>query len=137
MIPDPNHVARYCKPITVVNGRIQASAFHLRHGENNLSVNWLELFHCTSRLDELQALRAAYITKGLVAKEKGKIAVLNAGVSRNNVLNHTSDRRDITFHHDPAPLDPSHSSIQGMRPNEVLIAELIRQTIQEIHSTRI
>ena len=32
-LPIADHIARYCKPLTIENGNIQASAFLLRSGE--------------------------------------------------------------------------------------------------------
>lgn len=128
IILDNNHVARYCKPVTVVNGQIQGSAFCLRPTEGYLSVSCLEYFNRPNRQDEISALRQVLI------RREGRFAVLNVGVTKNNVLTYSEDRRSISVVHRPSHVNPAHSGIHNMRPNEVRIAELIRQTIQEVHS---
>ena len=37
-IPDQNHIARFCRPMQVDEGQIQAAAFMLRADEESLSV---------------------------------------------------------------------------------------------------
>ena len=61
-IPDQDHVARLCWPSKIENGEIQATAFHLKLGEDSLSVNWLEYFNCLNRESEISELRQAYST---------------------------------------------------------------------------
>ena len=59
-IPDPGHVARFCKPVTVHDGQIQSTAFMLRKGEEYLSVNWLEILNCQNRETEIAQIRTIY-----------------------------------------------------------------------------
>ncbi len=135
-IPDPDHVARYCKPMQVSDEQIQATAFMLRSGEESLSVNWLEFLECPSReceIDELQKTYAAKLNIGL----RARIAILSVGEVRRKVLEESPDRRKIDVLHDPEEKDPSHSGIYNLRNDDELIAELILQTVRESYIARI
>ena len=135
-IPDENHVARYCSPIHVPGGEIQATAFMMRQVDTSLSVNWLEYFKCSSRESEIAELRKAYSAKNLIVKAAGKIAVLNAGEVREKVLTESPDSRKLEVLHNPEEKDPSHSGIYNLRNDDELIAELILETIVETYPAR-
>ncbi|MBU1206812.1 MAG: hypothetical protein KKH04_07795 [Proteobacteria bacterium] len=123
-IPDQHHIARYCKPTHAPDGQIQATAFMLRLGEENLSINCLELLNCSGRENEVAQLQTIYATK-LSVGARAKIAVLNVGEVRNHVLDESPDRRNLKVLHDPQSEDPSHSGIYNLREDDELIAELI------------
>ena len=138
-IPDSNHIARYCKPTQAPDGQIQATAFMLRSDEVNLSVNWLEFLNCSSREDEINAIRNIYASKFKTVGAKAKIAILNVGEVREKVLKESEDRRNLEVLHDPIedePSDPSHSGIYNLKHDDELIAELIRETVLESYSAR-
>ncbi len=59
-IPIQHHVARFCRPMQVHEGQIQATAFMLRAGEESLSVNWLEFLNCSNRESEITKIRTIY-----------------------------------------------------------------------------
>jgi hypothetical protein len=135
IIPDENHLARYCKTTQIDNGEIQASAFLLRNNEEGLSVNWLEFLQCISRESEIAKIRDIYYSRFGRIGAGAKIAVLNAGETRNKVREETTDSRNLDVIHFPFiddDEDDSHSEIRNMRPDEELIAELIAETV---HST--
>jgi hypothetical protein len=119
------------------DGEIQATAFMLRRTDKSLSVNWLEYFRRPSRDDEIAALREAYSAKNLNTKVDGKIAVLNVGEVRNRVSESSPDKRDLAFLHEPSENDPSHSGIYNIKYDDELIAELILETIHEVHPARL
>lgn len=135
-IPNQNHVARYCSPMHVPDGEIQATAFMLRQVDTSLSVNWLEYFKCSSRAGEIDELRKAYAAKNLIVKAAGRIAVLNVGEVRNEVLTESPDSRNLEILHDPLENDPSHSGIYNLRNDDELIAELILETILKTYPAR-
>jgi hypothetical protein len=135
-IPDENHVARYCSPIHVPGGEIQATAFMMRQVDTSLSVNWMEYFKCSSREGEITELRNAYSAKNLIVKATGKIVVLNAGEVREKVLTESPDSRKLEVLHDPEEKDPSHSGIYNLKNDDILIAELILETIVETYPAR-
>ena len=136
-VPDQDHVARYC-PFSKLSpdGQIQATAFMLRSDEVSLSVNWLEFLECSSRDNEIIEIRKIYSQKFRSVGAQAKLAILNVGEMRENVLTRTQDRRNLEVLHEPLVNDQSHSEIYNLRPDEEFIAELILETVCESHSAR-
>jgi len=133
-IPENHHIARLCKPKTLSEvGKITGAAFVLAQGHKSLSVNWLECLNCSTRSEEITILQGIYKSKLTRVPTNAKIAVLNVEQVRVKVSTESSDRRDLPILHDPEEMDYSHSGIYNLRYNEVEIAELILQTIQEEH----
>lgn len=128
IIPDSDHVARYCKPSTIDGDEIQATAFFLRPEEPDLSVNWLEFFKLKSREKEISEIQKIYSRKFKKVSSNARIAVLNVGETKIKVLE-SEDKRNLKFKHNPLQEDPSHSSIYDMRPNAEEIAELILSVV--------
>lgn len=136
MIPDENHIARFCQPKHVFEGQIQATAFMLRTGDEiSLSVNWLEFLNCSNRESEIAEIRTIY-SKKLSIGARAKIAILNVGEVRKKVLEETPDSRNLEVLHDPLNNDPSHSGIYNLKQDDELIAELILETVRESYSAR-
>jgi len=135
-IPDQHHVARFCDNKHIDGGFIQATAFMLRSGEESLSVNWLEFLNCSCRESEIDELRKTYSRK-LKLGMKAKIAVLTVGEVREKMLRESTDRRNLKVLHDPETNDPSRSGIYNLRhDDEIIIAELILETVQETYPAR-
>jgi len=139
-IPDPDHIARFCRPLQVADEQIQATAFMLRSNEESLSVNWLEFFNCSNRDSEIIEIRNVYSAK-LNIGARAKIAVLNVGEVCEKILTKSPDRRKIEVLHDPDPIedgpsDPSHSGIYNLKQDDELIAELILETVHEAYPAR-
>jgi hypothetical protein len=135
VIPDKNHISRYCKATQVADGQVQSTAFMLRAGKESLSVNWLEFLKCSSRdgeIGELQRISASKLSVGA----RAKIAVLNVGEVRKKVRRESPDGRNINVLHDPEAQDPSHSGIYDLKQDDELIAELIREIIRETYPAR-
>ena len=135
LIPDNNHIARFCFKKYVSNGQVQGSAFFLRENEEYLSVNWLEYFQCNRRNEEISKIRYVYSQKFTRPRpgSKDRIAVLNVGKTRKHVQSESDDHRNLEFIH-LNKADPSYSGIYNLRPDNEMIAELIRETIIESHS---
>ena len=136
VIPDPDHVARYCGASTVDDGKIQATAFMLREDEQSLSVNWLEELRCSDRTSEVRALQDLYARKMTRVGAGARIAILNVGTLRTKVASESSDRRLLRVLHDPEPDDSSHSGIYEIPYDDDLVAELIAQVVLEDHPAR-
>lgn len=136
-IPDPNHIARFIRPMQAPDGQIQATAFMLRAGEPTFSVNWLEFLNCSSRDKEISEIRKIYSETFSHVGARAKIAVLNVGDVREKVLTVSPDCRNLEVIHDPLPNDPSHSEIHNLKQDDELIAELILQTVRETYQARI
>lgn len=134
-IPDPHHIARYCKPTDIEDDQILATAFKLREFDNSLSVNWLEFLNCPSREKEIAELRNILSTK-LTVRSRAKIAVLNVGEVHNKVLTESPNNLNIEILHDPSGHDQSHAGIYNLRYDDELVAELILETIREAYPAR-
>ena len=137
-IPDPDHIARFCRPGQVADEQIQATAFMLRSNEEYLSVNWLEYLNCSNRDHEINEIRNVYSAK-LNIGARAKIAVLNVGEVCERVLKESEDRRNLEVLHDPIEddlYDPSHSGIYNLTQDDELIAELILETVHEAYPAR-
>ena len=137
-IPDPDHISRFCRPMQAPEGQIQATAFMLRSVDNYLSVTWLENLNCSSRDHEINEIRNIYSEKFKVGA-RAKIAVLNVGKVREKVLTESPDKRNIEVLHEPIEndmYDPSHSGIYNLKQDDELIAELILETVHEVHPAR-
>ena len=140
-LPESDHIARYCKPTQAPDGQIQASAFMLKSDsdEKSLSVHWLEYLNGSSREHEISEIRNIYASIFRRVGAKAKIAVLNVGDVRGEVLTESEDRRNLEVIHDPKedePSDPSHSGIYNLKPDDELIAELILETVLEDYPAR-
>jgi len=137
-IPDPDHIARFCRPMQAPEGQIQATALMLRSDEEYLSVNWLEYLNCSNRDHEINQIRNIYSEKFNVGA-RAKIAVLNVGEVREKVLTESPDKQNIEVLHDPIEndlYDPSHSGIYNLKQDDELIAELILETVHENYPAR-
>jgi hypothetical protein len=135
-IPNKDHVARYCRPMQLFEGNVQGSAFILRDNEDSLSVDWLEIFNCQNRADEIADLKKVYRSRFNRIGASAKIAILNVGQVSDKVLNESADKRKLKIFHDPLEDDISHSGINNLKPDNELIAELIIETILETYPAR-
>jgi hypothetical protein len=137
IIPDDNHIARLCSRKHVKDEQIQPTAFHLRKDEDYLSVNWLEFLNYSCREEEMDEIRNIYKAK-LEIKPRDRIAILNVGTVRSEVLIKSEDSRNLEVLHEPLLgheiNDPSHSEIHNLRQDDIMIAELILETILESYS---
>ncbi len=135
IVPDEDHIARYCKPSTISeDGQIEFGAFMLRKVDEGLSVDWLESLKCSSRDNEIIAMRKIYPSR-LSVGAKAKIAILKVGEVRKKVQTESLDKRILKIIHEPPadiPSDP-HSEIYNLKQDDELIAELIRETICETY----
>lgn len=131
-IPDQDHIARYCNSTNIQDGEILAGAFMLRPGESYLSINWLECLKCTSREKEIDKLRKIYKKKHLFGK-LARVGVLNVGEIRSKVI---TENPKIEILHHPESDDPSHSGIFHLDDGDEMVAELIREALQETYTVR-
>jgi hypothetical protein len=138
-IPDSDHIARFCKPSTVDNGEIQATAFMVRQAEEYLSVNWLEELKCSTRASEIRELQDLYAKKFNRISPNARVAILNVAMVYSKVRDESPDQRLLKILHEPitTPPDPSHAGIYNIHPDDELIGELIREVIQETHPARV
>lgn len=127
VIPDGNHITRWCRAATIgEDGLPTSDAFILRPGEN-LSVNWLEYFSSSSKI-ALKGVREKLRSKFNKISPKSKLAKLNAGDVR-AVENKNNCCLEVNRF--PACNDKSHSEIAGYdNDDEDVIRELLRLACQ-------
>jgi hypothetical protein len=135
LIPDSDHVGRYCKASTVENGEISAAAFMVRKTEEYLSVNWLEELNRSDRATQIRELQSLYARK-LRVGAAARIAVLNVGGLRAKVERESPDSRLLRILHEPESDDPSHAGIYEIPYDDGIVAELIAQAVLETHAAR-
>ena len=130
-IPGSDHVARFCdrKYISESDG-VEPGAFMLRKAETYLSVQWLEHLEKPTRKETIRAVREIF-SKHLKVRHPAKLAVLNVETTRTLVAK--TSGYGIRLMHQPEPDNEAHSGIFDTDQNADLIAELILETIQEIH----
>ena len=111
-LPDTDHIARYCSPAKIgTDGIPLISAFVSR--KNCLSVNWLEYLKTPTLMEAVRTV-CTILNNKMVVKKKGRIAVLNVGVTKAAIaeMNNFVTR----IEHDPTSNDASHSSVCTARP---------------------
>jgi len=96
-LPDVDHVARYCKPQTILDGQPTGAAFMLRPIDSFLSVNWLEYFGDIEQKRQISEIRR-HISLDLAAS--GLFAILNVGKTMGYVHNY-SDNATLSILHEP------------------------------------
>jgi hypothetical protein len=135
VIPDSDHVARYCRASTIEDGEISAAAFMLRAADEYLSVNWLEELGRSDRGTQIRDLQELYARK-LRVGAKARIAILNVGTVRTKVERDSPDSRVLRVLHEPEHDDPSHAGIYDIPYEDEIVAELIARVVLENHPAR-
>jgi hypothetical protein len=137
VVPDSDHVSRYCKPTSCTERQVPTSAaFQLRSTERFLSVNWLEFLGLQSRREEIAEIQRILESKFSRIATAGRIAILNVGQTRKHVTDNTLDRKMLTVLHEPQADDPSHSGIYGLEAGDLFVAELIAEVVVETYPAR-
>ncbi len=114
------------------------AAFMPRPTESSLSVNWLEYLAVSGRQAEIDELRRVFIEeKRYQLRPSGCFALLNVGETTDYVAAESLDSRRLRFVHEPVEEeschDPSHSGIHGYAHEDLVIAQLIVDTVTETH----
>ena len=130
-LPPDDNVVRYASPRTIHDdGSVDGAAFHLRAGDDGLSVNWLEYFRSQPKARQLQEVRRC---ARLRLSNNGRLAELKVGETQA----HLGRICDLLLVRQPLPAtenypaDPSHSEIIGLPPGDSPAAELIGDLIAE------
>ena len=130
-LPLQDHTARYCPGSRLAeNGKPAPAAFHLKKGESYLSVEWLESLGQPGRLDEIRAV-IDILSKKLRLGASARIAVLGVGAVCSHVQKETGYL--IRFLHEPEPDDLAHSGIHDTAADEMMIAEIIAEAVEETY----
>ena len=134
-LPDRDHIARYCKPSAVdERGHPMASAFWIRAGEHDLSVNWLEYFGVrggrgaiAEREAAVSRVRETLRSKGFRLRHNGRFALLNVGEVKTAIRR--AFGRSLHVNHLPLADDASHAGILGYTGEDRMIAAEIRAMV--------
>ena len=136
-IPGTDHVSRLCGATKCdEDGRPVGDVFMLRPAEAYLSTNWLEGTGAPTQTDRLAIVRRHLAGKGMKLSANARLAVLHLQTVIDQVRSWSLDARAISAHHEPEPLDPSHSGLYGYTADDQLIADLIAQVVEEVHKAR-
>ena len=144
VIPDRNHVVRYCIPrhVSRRSELPEIDAFRLNHmkGEDSLSVNWVEYFDCCMVLDT-RGQREAAVAKVRDVMQydlsvKGAFAFFSVDEVKQAV--EAGSGVDPYAEHDPRPAqpasgkrpargpDPSHALVFGFPDDDLQVGVQLR-----------
>ena len=146
-LPHDSHVARYVRPSLIQHEEVDGSAFLSRQGENELSVNWLEVLDGDDELRQMDEVRRL---SRLDLRRNGRFAKFNVGEAKRSVSRGAKEAGIcISLDVVEAPLcgtaefeaDPSHATVTGIPPSDsdqaMLVADLIAQcVIYPLYPTR-
>ena len=113
----------------VADGVPLADAFILRVGERFLSANWLEHFHPSDRQSQISGVRNALESKGFRISSNGRFAVLNVGVTTQQI-----DSARLRFVLLGQARDPSHTGVFGYDYSDTDTAKALVKLVQGMHS---
>jgi hypothetical protein len=136
-IPEADHVARLCGGSHIrEDGTFGPTAFMLRHGEDYLSVNWLEFLNMPNRTAQIEEVFRVVGTKRKIGSS-ARLAVLNVGTIQKIGAELGQRAVSIAVLHEPeegAVSDPSHSGIHGMADRDNTISEFLARAVAEHHA---
>lgn len=133
-LPSEHHTARYCLATKLTEeGGAAPTAFHLRPGEPYLSVQWLEYLHQSDRSSQIREVRST-LARNMRLGSTAKIAVLNVGETCRFVYD--ASRYPIRILHEPEENNEAHSGIHDTAQDEMIIAELLAESISEMHAVK-
>jgi hypothetical protein len=130
-LPASDHVVRYCPGSKLAeDGTPLATAFFLRRNEKYLSVEWLEYLQQHVKEDPVRKAASIFKEK-LNVGSTARMAVLNVG----NMCRHVKTQTALTIGvlHEPGKNDPAHAGIHDTAQDEMIIAELITETVDTLH----
>lgn len=139
VVPDSNHVARYCPPARIDHGELLASAFLLRREKNekNLSVNWLEALHPSDKAKQIRLLQEVFGRKLNRIAAGAEFATLNVGELCSHVAEGCPECPRLEVLQVPEPDDPSHAGIFGIERDDQLVAELLLEAVLNRYPARL
>ena len=99
----------------------------MREGEVFLSTNWLEYFHESERVDQLEGVKQALTNKGFQIRSTAYFAVLNVGSAISICKDYLA--LDIFFSTTGEFSDPSHTGIYGYSSLNARTAALLAASV--------
>ena len=131
-LPGKDHVIRYCPGSKLAeDGTPLGTAFYLRRNEKYLSVEWMEYFQQRTKECAVKEVESILLRK-LNVGSTARMAVLNV----DNLCHHVKTQTALTIRvlHEPSGKDPAHSGIYDTDQDEMIIAELIAETVDTLHT---
>ena len=146
VIPDENHVLRYCKPkyVSQVNGLPERDAFRLEPGDDEtLSVNWVEYFDAavamaTREEREVAVARVREVIQlglgvtgafALFRVEDVKRAVETGGGANPYVEHDPKDSQPASGRWPARGPDPSHALVHGFPEDDYGVGVELRSLV--------
>ena len=132
LIPDSDHVSRYCKPSVVQNGLPIVAAFLARPNEEYVSVNWVEYLDARDLPVAIGKVRAGFQRRGYSLRPNGRFVVLNVGSCKESA---TRVNQQVRFEHLPRDDDRSHAGIVGIGEDDFAVAAEITRLVapKDVH----
>jgi len=133
VLPEEDHLSRYCRKQYCVGDRITGAAFKLRPTEQYLSVNWLELLCQPNRDKEVTEIRRV-LAKKLKLHKRDRIAIGKISAVISHIFRQSADSRRLAIIHEPEPDDPSHSGIYGLSAeDDLMYGELLAEVFEQVY----
>ena len=132
-IPTGDHVCRYCKPSSIVDGKLMGEAFRIRRNEDHLSVNWAEYLGARDAAEAADMVCRLLHGKDFEVKSGGRIAVIGVGTAVSAALD--AARKRIRIRHMPKPGDKSHSGISGYTYDDYEISVALAKRAQSFRTS--
>ena len=132
-IPIGDHICRYCKPSSIVDGKIMAGAFQIRKNENHLSVNWIEYLGVLDLASAADMISELLRDKNYRVKLGGRMAIIGVGTAMSATFDAVNKR--IRIRHVPRPGDESHAGIFGYTHSDYEIAATLAKQAQPFRTS--
>ena len=127
-IPAGDRICRYCKPSSIVDGKLMSEAFQVRRNEDHLSVNWIEYLRARDLASAVDTVCRLLRGKGDQVKPGGRMAIIGVGMAVSAALD--AANKSIRIKHMPRPGDESHSGIFGYTYGDYEIATALAKQAQ-------
>ena len=137
MIPDDDHVSRYCSPGKIMSDGLPSAEGFRPPKDLRLSVNWLEFFHELDCAHALDRVRHA-LQETLTIKPNGRLAVLNVLAAKVAAAEASKTAGlgqplSICIEHQPLPGNPSHAEIGYPSIAPMIVAAALQSLLQSEH----
>lgn len=119
-IPAGDRICRYCRPSSIVDGKLMPEAFRIRRNEDHLSANWIEYLGARDLATAADMVCRLLRGKGYHVKPGGRMAMIGVGIAVSAALDAANKR--IRIRHMPRPGGESHSGIFGYTYDDYEIA---------------
>ena len=116
IIPEDNHVLRYCTPLKTDNGMPIWKAFKPKETEKYLSVNWIEFYGHKNYLLAVDQIRKDF-GKIYNLSKKGLFVMFHVSSTKKSIEQMGSGH-SLQFKKEPCPNNPSHAGIYGIKFND-------------------